>query len=95
MVLENPYAKIQLIFVKSIYTILLLYIQVVVQSFPVMSTEPCAKSIVNGVCRGERHITEPQYVRVLFLLKFLCPELIDWLFMKYFPSNKHNGKKIS
>ncbi|KAK3035855.1 hypothetical protein RJ639_032992 [Escallonia herrerae] len=52
------------------------------KDFPVMSVEPCAKAIVNGTCRGDTYITEPQFIRVLFLLKYLCPELMDWFLHK-------------
>ncbi|KAJ0051960.1 hypothetical protein Pint_01216 [Pistacia integerrima] len=41
---------------------------------PAESTETCAKAIVSGACRGERYVTEPSWVRVLFVLKLLCPE---------------------
>ncbi|KAK3035861.1 hypothetical protein RJ639_032998 [Escallonia herrerae] len=54
------------------------------KDFPVMSAEPCAKAIVNGTCRGDTYITEPQFIRVLFLLKYLCPELMDWFLRKLF-----------
>ncbi|KAM7464768.1 hypothetical protein LguiA_032889 [Lonicera macranthoides] len=57
----------------------------VAKLFPVMSTEPCAKAIVEGTCKGERYISEPQFVRVLFLLKFLCPELMDLYYTKLHP----------
>ncbi|KAI3467752.1 hypothetical protein Pfo_024415 [Paulownia fortunei] len=50
---------------------------VVFEGYPVMSTEPCAKAIVNGACRGDRYITEPQWYRVLFVLNFFFPELVQ------------------
>ncbi|XP_057494145.1 11-beta-hydroxysteroid dehydrogenase-like 2 [Actinidia eriantha] len=35
----------------------------VIHSFPVMSTEPCGKAIVEGACRGKRYVTELQCFR--------------------------------
>ncbi|KAM7503292.1 hypothetical protein LguiB_002196 [Lonicera macranthoides] len=58
----------------------------IANAFPVMSTEPCAKAILEGTCKGERYISEPQIVRVLLLLKFLCPELTDFYYTKLYPS---------
>lgn len=46
--------------------------------FPVASASGCAKGIVNGVCRKQRYVTEPSWFKVTYLLKVLCPELIDW-----------------
>ncbi|KAL3533123.1 hypothetical protein ACH5RR_006644 [Cinchona calisaya] len=45
---------------------------------PVMSSSACAKVIVDAIRRKERNVTEPKWYRVLFLLKTLCPELIEW-----------------
>ncbi|KAM7497960.1 hypothetical protein LguiA_022374 [Lonicera macranthoides] len=58
----------------------------IANAFPVMSTEPCAKAILEGTCKGERYISEPQIMRVLFLLKFLCPELTDFYYAKLYPN---------
>ncbi|KAM7485988.1 hypothetical protein LguiA_001997 [Lonicera macranthoides] len=58
----------------------------IANAFPVMSTEPCAKAILEGTCKGERSISEPQIMRVLFLLKFLCPELTDFYYAKLYPN---------
>ncbi|XP_031247713.1 11-beta-hydroxysteroid dehydrogenase 1B-like [Pistacia vera] len=46
---------------------------------PAVSTETCAKAIVNGACRGKRYVTEPSWTSVLFVVKLLCPEFVDWL----------------
>ncbi|GAV82256.1 adh_short domain-containing protein [Cephalotus follicularis] len=45
---------------------------------PRESAEMCAKAIVNGVCHGERYIIEPFWMRLLFLAKLLCPEVVEW-----------------
>ncbi|XP_057949682.1 11-beta-hydroxysteroid dehydrogenase 1A-like [Malania oleifera] len=56
--------------------------EVIRGSFPIMSTGVCAKAIVEGACRGEKNVTEPAWCKVLFLLKVLCPELIEWYYRK-------------
>ncbi|KAK1438135.1 hypothetical protein QVD17_03938 [Tagetes erecta] len=43
--------------------------------FPTMEAEPCAKAIVEGVCKGATSITEPRIYKALFLIKFLFPRL--------------------
>ncbi|XP_057485376.1 11-beta-hydroxysteroid dehydrogenase 1A-like isoform X1 [Actinidia eriantha] len=53
-------------------------VDVIKQGFPVMSSRTCAKAIVDAVCRGERYVTEPKWYRPFFMLKALCPELIEW-----------------
>ncbi|KAI3728426.1 hypothetical protein L6452_17063 [Arctium lappa] len=42
---------------------------------PSMGAEPCAKAIVDGVCKGATSITEPRFLKSLFFIKFLFPEL--------------------
>lgn len=56
----------------------------VFEGFPVMSTEPCAKAIVNGACRGDRCITEPQFMRPFIAFNFFFPELVQWVFKKFY-----------
>ncbi|XWS47786.1 hypothetical protein CRYUN_Cryun13aG0015100 [Craigia yunnanensis] len=61
---------------------------------PFLKNEPtdvCAKAIVQSACRGNMYLTEPFWMRPLFLLKVLCPELWDWTC--YWLSN--NGRNIS
>ncbi|XP_059633485.1 11-beta-hydroxysteroid dehydrogenase 1A-like [Cornus florida] len=53
---------------------------VLIQALPVMSSGACAKAVVNGVCRGERYVAEPKWFRVLFILKTLSPELVEWYY---------------
>ncbi|KAJ4728820.1 Hydroxysteroid 11-beta-dehydrogenase-like protein [Melia azedarach] len=49
------------------------------------SKEECAKAIVRSACRGDNYLVEPSWVRVLFLWKVLCPELVEycnrWVFV--------------
>ncbi|CAK7336758.1 unnamed protein product [Dovyalis caffra] len=45
---------------------------------PAESTEMCAKAIVDSACRGDRFLVEPSWTRITFLLKVLCPELLEW-----------------
>ncbi|KAI3501877.1 hypothetical protein L1887_29904 [Cichorium endivia] len=52
--------------------------------FPTMGAEPCAIAIVNGVCKGATSITEPRVIKVLFLIKFLFPELHRFYVTTYF-----------
>ncbi|CAK7336756.1 unnamed protein product [Dovyalis caffra] len=47
---------------------------------PAESTEMCAKAIVDSACRGDRYLIEPSWARITFLLKVLCPELLEWCF---------------
>ncbi|XP_026451800.1 11-beta-hydroxysteroid dehydrogenase 1B-like [Papaver somniferum] len=45
-----------------------------------ISSEFCAKMIVNGPCRGDRSITEPAYFGAFYLLKVFFPEIVHWIF---------------
>ncbi|KAI9079755.1 hypothetical protein K1719_038376 [Acacia pycnantha] len=47
--------------------------------FPMASAEECAKAIVKGVCSGDLYVTYPFWVKLLFPLKVIFPELVDWL----------------
>ncbi|KAI5562981.1 hypothetical protein BDE02_15G086600 [Populus trichocarpa] len=44
------------------------------------STERCAKAIVDSACRGDRYLVEPSWTRITFLMKVLCPEVLEWWF---------------
>jgi len=44
------------------------------------STERCAKAIVDSACRGDRYLVEPSWARITFLIKVLCPEVLEWWF---------------
>ncbi|KAI3852404.1 hypothetical protein MKX03_018884 [Papaver bracteatum] len=49
-------------------------------TMPVISSELCAKRIVNGACRGDGSITEPAYFGAFYLVKVFCPEMYHWIF---------------
>ncbi|KFK39001.1 hypothetical protein AALP_AA3G187400, partial [Arabis alpina] len=40
------------------------------------SVSRCAKAIFQGVCRGELYIEEPSWLKWIFLVKAMCPEVI-------------------
>ncbi|CAI9275208.1 unnamed protein product [Lactuca saligna] len=42
---------------------------------PTMGAESCAIAIVDGVCKGATSITQPRFMKALFLIKFLFPGL--------------------
>ncbi|KAJ4850116.1 hypothetical protein Tsubulata_400585 [Turnera subulata] len=44
---------------------------------PFESSEVCAKAMVDSACRGDLYSTEPSWLRICFLFKALCPELVD------------------
>ncbi|KAH0906121.1 hypothetical protein HID58_037948 [Brassica napus] len=46
------------------------------QVVAIESATECAKAVVNGICRGKTFLAEPSWVRVLFWLSILCPELL-------------------
>ncbi|CAN0906002.1 11-beta-hydroxysteroid dehydrogenase A [Linum grandiflorum] len=48
-----------------------------VKLIPHETAERCAKSIVKSACRGDRSLTVPGWMRMAFLLKFACPEIMD------------------
>ncbi|KAI3713906.1 hypothetical protein L1987_72493 [Smallanthus sonchifolius] len=54
--------------------------------FPTMEAEPCVKAVVEGVCKGATSITEPRFMKALFLIKFLFPQLHSFYFKSLFPS---------
>ncbi|KAI3759510.1 hypothetical protein L6452_07392 [Arctium lappa] len=46
---------------------------------PLVSVEGCAKTIVDSTSRGDEYLTVPAYMRVFFLLKQLCPQVLRWI----------------
>jgi len=50
----------------------------------VVSTEGCAKAIVEGACRGKRYVTIPMWYSVIFLYRIFAPELLQWVFYIFF-----------
>ncbi|KAJ4974787.1 hypothetical protein NE237_007961 [Protea cynaroides] len=51
----------------------------ILQRMPMESARECAKATVKAACQGDRHITEPWFYNVLYLLNILCPELVEWI----------------
>ncbi|CAF2151949.1 unnamed protein product [Brassica rapa] len=45
-------------------------------------TEPvsrCAKGIFNGICRGETYIEEPSWMKWIYVMKNVCPEIVEYV----------------
>ncbi|KAJ4974634.1 hypothetical protein NE237_007808 [Protea cynaroides] len=59
------------------------------EGIPADSPEDCAKAVVAAVCRGDKYITEPWWYNSFYLLKILCPEVIEWGFRS---SNSNKSK---
>ncbi|XP_059635993.1 11-beta-hydroxysteroid dehydrogenase 1A-like [Cornus florida] len=59
----------------------------VIQAMPAMSCSACAKVIVNGVCRGERNVTQPKWFKLLFMLRTLSPEVVEWYYRTFYFTN--------
>ncbi|XP_017972399.1 PREDICTED: 11-beta-hydroxysteroid dehydrogenase-like 4A [Theobroma cacao] len=53
----------------------------------------CAKAIVESTCRGDMYLTEPFWVRPLYLLKVLCPEIWDWACQLLLVHRRRTGDK--
>ncbi|KAL8267127.1 hypothetical protein R6Q59_004471 [Mikania micrantha] len=52
--------------------------------YPTMGADACAKAIVDGVCKGETSITQPRFIKALFIIKHLFPEVHRFYFNVYF-----------
>lgn len=44
-----------------------------------MPIEGAVKGIVRSVCRGDRYVTEPPWMKMAFYYKTLWPESLEWL----------------
>ncbi|KAK8595767.1 hypothetical protein V6N13_000456 [Hibiscus sabdariffa] len=62
---------------------------------PGQSAEGCAKAIVRGACRGDTYLTEPAWYRTFWLLKMLCPELLDSFCRLVLIGKPRSAKKTS
>ncbi|KAD5317172.1 hypothetical protein R6Q59_032482 [Mikania micrantha] len=60
---------------------------------PTMEAEPCVKAMVDGICKGATSITEPRFVKALFFINYLFPQLHQFYFKKYFSSKNRNLKR--
>ncbi|KAJ4975032.1 hypothetical protein NE237_008206 [Protea cynaroides] len=63
----------------------------ILQGMPLESAGACAKAAVAAACRGDRHITEPWFYNVLYLLKILCPELVEWSCRLFYSNMRRTG----
>ncbi|XP_043694990.1 11-beta-hydroxysteroid dehydrogenase A-like isoform X2 [Telopea speciosissima] len=53
-------------------------IRKILRGIPFESTRECAKAIVAAASRGDKYITEPWWYNVLYLLRILCPDMLEW-----------------
>ncbi|KAI8544013.1 hypothetical protein RHMOL_Rhmol08G0262100 [Rhododendron molle] len=44
---------------------------------PVELTEGCTKAVFKSICRGDRYLIEPAWLRIIYPWKLLCPEAVD------------------
>lgn len=58
-------------------------------AMPVGSASGCAKSIVNSTLRGDRYVTVPAWFRMIYVVKVLCPELVEWSFRMLYLSGSN------
>lgn len=58
--------------------------QSLVGMFPVRGGFECAKTIVHGVRRGDRNITDPSWFRILYICKVFVSEVVEWFFSVLF-----------
>ncbi|KAI3698555.1 hypothetical protein L2E82_42193 [Cichorium intybus] len=58
---------------------------------PTMGAEACAIAIVDGVCKGATSITEPRFMKALYLMKFFFPELHRFYLSMFFPSKSQKN----
>ncbi|GAB2289374.1 hypothetical protein Dimus_023681 [Dionaea muscipula] len=68
-----------------------------VNVIPVGSAEGCAKSIVDGACRGDRYVTDPAWFRITYYWQVFCPDLVEWAYrLLYLGDSPRDvlGKKI-
>ncbi|KAF7113086.1 hypothetical protein RHSIM_RhsimUnG0162400 [Rhododendron simsii] len=70
-------------------------------NFPVESTEGCTKAIFKSVCRGDRYLIEPAWVRMIHLWNLLCPEAVEsfirWVLITRLNNNSnptHNSGQL-
>ncbi|KAK9120142.1 hypothetical protein Scep_018235 [Stephania cephalantha] len=52
--------------------------------FPIMKAKESARLIVDGVCRGDRDVTDPSWLRALYLCKVFVPEVLEWVMRLFF-----------
>ncbi|WCJ36297.1 11-beta-hydroxysteroid dehydrogenase [Euphorbia peplus] len=57
------------------------------------STEVCAEAVVESACRGDRTLIVPSYDIVSFILKCVCPEMLDWVLRYHILQRSTTTKK--
>ncbi|PIA51026.1 hypothetical protein AQUCO_01100089v1 [Aquilegia coerulea] len=61
---------------------------------PLRSSSECAKAIVKGVCRGDRHVTDPSWYKIFYAIKVFVPEIMEmFLHILYIIILPRNNKK--
>ncbi|KAF6161531.1 hypothetical protein GIB67_009410 [Kingdonia uniflora] len=58
-----------------------------------MNVERCAKVILNRVCRGDQHITQPAWYKALFWWKVFVPEAIEWTYRLFLLTKVGDSQK--
>ncbi|KAJ4973549.1 hypothetical protein NE237_006723 [Protea cynaroides] len=53
-------------------------VEQMMQRIPFEKTKDYTKAVVAAVCRGDKYITEPWWYNSFYLLKIVCPEVIEW-----------------
>ncbi|GLT28368.1 hypothetical protein SLA2020_033080 [Shorea laevis] len=51
---------------------------------PMGSPEGCGKAVVRSACRGDRYLVEPSWYTLLYPLKVVCSEVIEFCNHKLF-----------
>ena len=69
------------------------YVQAYADQVPAMGASACAEAIVAAICRKEKFVTEPKWCKFFFLMKTLCPELIEWGNRMFYSRIKTNVAK--
>ncbi|XP_023877752.1 11-beta-hydroxysteroid dehydrogenase A isoform X1 [Quercus suber] len=59
---------------------------------PAKSTEGCAKAIVASACRGDMYLTEPSWMKVMFWMKNMFPEVLEWYSHSTFVKRRQTSK---
>ncbi|XP_029130858.1 11-beta-hydroxysteroid dehydrogenase-like 2 isoform X4 [Cajanus cajan] len=52
--------------------------EAILRKIPMGSARKCATAIVESACRGDKYVTDPSWVKVLFPWKVLFPEVVDF-----------------
>ncbi|XP_027343771.1 11-beta-hydroxysteroid dehydrogenase 1B-like [Abrus precatorius] len=72
-----------------------------VSAVAVESVSECAKAIVSSTLRGDRYLTVPAWFRMTYVIKMLCPEIVEWSFRMLYltesrttPAREAPSKKI-